>query len=65
MNIHAEKCCDKFGNVRFRFPETPDICLQPLEDVVFKLPVSICGQTKRSTKLFNFHCSQLSAYNVQ
>ena len=51
--------------MQFYFPETPDICIQPLEGVVFKLLVPICGQMKQSAKLFNFHCCQLSAYNVQ
>ena len=60
-----KKCSDKFENVQFYFPENPDICLHPLEDVVFKLPIPVCGKTKRSAKCFVFHCSQLSAYNLQ
>jgi len=47
-------CCDKFGNVQFYFPENPDICLHPREDVVFKVQIPLCGQTKRSAKLLTF-----------
>jgi len=50
-----KKCCDKYGNVQFYFPVNPDTCLHPLEHVVFKLPIPLCGQTKRSAKLFTFH----------
>jgi len=49
-----KKCCDKFGNVQFYSPENPNICLHPLEDVVFKLPIPLCGQTKQSAKLLTF-----------
>jgi len=35
--------------VQFYFPENPDICLHPLEEVVFKVPIPLCGQTKGLT----------------
>ena len=60
-----KRCCDKFGNELFYFPENPDTCLHSLEDVAFKLLVPISGQTKQSAKVFNFHCFRLSSYNVQ
>ncbi len=50
--------------LQFCFPETPDKSTHDLQDVVMKLPVPTAGQTKRSAKLYDFHCHALSKYHI-
>ena len=50
--------------LQFCFPETPDKSTHDLQDVVMKFPVPTAGQTKRSAKLYDFHCHTLSKYHI-